>query len=330
MMKTQYSYRRSQSADLPHCIQLIHGRSLYAEQDLKDLVVLWTELLEREAAVSAVVEERTLHGTRIVGFGFSVFVKDLFIWELRQRSSSFRNRGSRIPLARYLLDKYRAGTAPFLHKQGIDKAQRQDGLNYLGLHYGWAEDLLPDARGQVLACLRDSLFEYHRGFNFRTFVKEVFGISEAHQYRAFGFDIWLDGCDAGEADRGNPAAYLVGTTRERALETGREAYAVRRLFEYQRPLLTFTPGQRNLLQAALQIPDSKDLALYLRITDHTVKKSFDRIYERVNAQYPELLAASNPDRSAQQRGKEKRRLLLDYLRQHPEALLPANEDSQRS
>lgn len=66
-----------------------------------------------------------------------------------------------------------------------------------------------------------------------------------------------------------------------------------------------------------------ELGAALGVSVPTIKKMWASIYRRVADNRPEIIAENaHPPVEAQSRGKEKRRRLLAYLREHPEELRP--------
>jgi len=78
------------------------------------------------------------------------------------------------------------------------------------------------------------------------------------------------------------------------------------------------------MRRALVGGTDEELARELNITSNTVKKRWRTIYDRVVDIVAEFFAGEAHEiPSRQQRGAEKRRRLLHYLRGHPEELRPA-------
>lgn len=97
------------------------------------------------------------------------------------------------------------------------------------------------------------------------------------------------------------------------------------LFDYSPPKLGLIPSEQPLVLSALPGATDQRLAAMLGVSLPAVKKLWASIYLRVDDNLPELIA--NRDRSdplVASRGKEKRRRLLDYLRNHPEELRPVS------
>ena len=95
------------------------------------------------------------------------------------------------------------------------------------------------------------------------------------------------------------------------------------LFVYTAPRFYFSRSERVLLQHALMGETCEQLAASLSISPWTVKKRWHAIYDRVTDVDPELLPPSIAyGAHASSRGAERRRHLLNYLRQHLEELRP--------
>ena len=83
----------------------------------------------------------------------------------------------------------------------------------------------------------------------------------------------------------------------------------------------FSRREQQLLLCALAGNSATDqeLAGALGVSIPTIKKMWSSIYDRVADASPEIVPAlSRPHRGKSERGKEKRRRLLVYLREHPE------------
>ena len=79
-----------------------------------------------------------------------------------------------------------------------------------------------------------------------------------------------------------------------------------------------------MLSVALPGATDEALAEQLDISLSAVKKMWISIYRRAEEFLPELIPDSQLDLPASGRGREKRRSLLVYLREHPEELRPAS------
>ena len=93
------------------------------------------------------------------------------------------------------------------------------------------------------------------------------------------------------------------------------------MFSYVPPLLLFTPQEQRMLRHALSGAPDAELALRLGATVTSIKSQWRRVFDRAAAVVGEALVG--PDcLSAGTRGMQKRHVILDYLRKHPEELTP--------
>ena len=113
---------------------------------------------------------------------------------------------------------------------------------------------------------------------------------------------------------------LLGLTREKAFAHPDSHLAS--LFIYTPPRFHFISPEQMLLQPALMGETCEDLAASLLLSPSTVKKPWHAIYERVAAVDRELLPPIADSAHAASRGAERRRRLLNYLRQQPEEFRP--------
>jgi hypothetical protein len=114
--------------------------------------------------------------------------------------------------------------------------------------------------------------------------------------------------------------YLLGVTAERALNRV-GMYVINRLFAKSLPhRFNFLPGEREVLQLAMGGLTEGEAARELSVSPNTIKKRWQTLYQKVEAVDPRLLASSG--KTERERLKQRRRLLLDYLRVHPEELRP--------
>jgi DNA-binding NarL/FixJ family response regulator len=115
--------------------------------------------------------------------------------------------------------------------------------------------------------------------------------------------------------------HIVGVTRN--IEHSRAGSWVGALFDYHPPRIGFSRAEQRLLLAALSGETDAKLAEDLGTTISTVKNTWRSIYNRVASRMPNLFP-DRPHAEAQNsdRGREKRRQLLTYLRERPEELRP--------
>jgi len=97
------------------------------------------------------------------------------------------------------------------------------------------------------------------------------------------------------------------------------------LFLYHRPKFGFNRSEQRLLVSAIAGGTDEELSDRLGTSLSTIKKTWLSVYSRVTTCFPDLLPDHCPsNESTAERGKEKRRRLLTYLREHPEELRPVS------
>lgn len=110
--------------------------------------------------------------------------------------------------------------------------------------------------------------------------------------------------------------YLTELDKQLAYTSGN--FYVIRLFCSPIPILGFNDAQVAILREAVFGLTDLEIADRLGISHEAVKKRWQSVYERVQRNLPGLLPPPKPGA----RGTEKRRVLLTYLGEHPEELLP--------
>lgn len=139
------------------------------------------------------------------------------------------------------------------------------------------------------------------------------------------------------------APVIISVSREQAVSsTGTYAST---LFVYTPPRFRFAVPEQSMLRLALVGVPDKEIAHELSVSDATIKKRWESIYDRVLEVDPDLLRdstygsymsrkepqARSPDQHvAPKRGPEKRYRLLRYLVNHLEELRPFDFHAPRS
>lgn len=267
----------------------------------------WKVFLENEASISMVVEDGERPAERrIVGCGQIVFVTDAFtVW-----MKSLPQPNLNIQASHAMPD----GSCPLLTLPQVAQANAGAGLNGVFTRWGRADGLLtPQESLAVGRYMHDAFVALTRGYQFKELLVQAYTpAAREHSLRA-GF---LDrSCD----DDCRALSFLMGLTREEARV--REGCVLGHYFIYDRPRFGFTARQQEMLRRSLLRPDLSDEALAetLGASVSGVKNWWLAIYRRVCEVSPDLLPLGDADKA---RGPEKRRRLLQYLREHPEELRP--------
>jgi DNA-binding CsgD family transcriptional regulator len=319
--------RKGTIEDLAECF-ILHGalRLPYTKRTWRILPEVWRTLLSKGAMQLGLVTNRAgLIASRIVSFSAVLFVTDEFCSQARSKLPPY--------IGVELAHQYLSGQLPGLNHEQVARANAGEGLNVMMCFDGFAKDgFSPEQFLAVREKQGEALHLALRGYRVKEFLAEPIG-DEASQ--------WM--FDAGARLRRNYLNYFRRNGSEPKPErrpllvglTKKEAFAhsggnIASLFIYTAPRFYFSRSERVLLRHALTGETCDQLAASLSISRWTVKKRWHAIYDRVTDVDPELLPtpiAYSPHASS--RGAERRRHLLNYLRQHLEELRPYEPPRQR-
>jgi DNA-binding CsgD family transcriptional regulator len=313
--------RKGTVEDLAECCALHGSLGLpYTKGSWRILPEMWRTLLSRGAMQLCLVANRArLVGSRTVSFSAVLFVTDDFCSEARLKLPPY--------LDVELAQQYLSGELPVLNHEQVARANAGAGLNVVMCFEGWAHDgLSPEQVLAVRAKQGEALRLGLSGYRVKEFLAYPLG-EEALQ--------WM--LNAGARIRRHYFNYFRNSTVFRSVFSQRpclvglnkkEAFAypgssVAGLFIYTPPRFLFSRSQRVLLRHALSGETCETLAASLSVSRWTVKKRWHAIYERVADVDSELLPPSIAyGAHASSRGSERRRHLLNYLRQHLEEIRP--------
>jgi DNA-binding CsgD family transcriptional regulator len=315
--------RRGFVEDLAGCYTLHRSLGVpYTASSWRALPDMWGAMLLQGMMKLSLVEDRARPlGSRIVSFNAIVFATDEFCSEARSTFPPYVS----VDLAR----KYLSRRLPVLNREQVARANACCGVNVLLCFEGWAYDGL--SREQFLA-LREKQTEALRlavaGYRVKEFLADQIGEKNLYWMLDAGTRVRRDYMDwFRRTNVPKPESsqwpWLVGLTKDEAFANPGSSMA--RLFIYTPPRFHFSRSQQVLLQHALMGETSEKLADSLSLSRWTVKRRWRTIYERVGDVDRELLAPSIAcSVDASSRGAERRRHLLNYLRQHLEELRPYN------
>ena len=274
----------------------------------------WTVFLENGAALSMVVEDAERPaGRRIVGCGQIVFVTDEFARWIKSVP-----RPNLITQASHPMPN---GSCPLLALSQVALANAGAGLNGVFTRWGRADGLLtPEESLTVGRYMHDALMALTRGYQFKELLSQAYtpAARELGLHAGFLDRICGDDCRA-RGEQYRATTFLMGLTREEA--RAREGCVMGHYFIYDHPRFGFTARQQEMLRLYLLRPDLPEeaLAKTLGVSISAVKNWWRLIYARVSEVDPDLLPLTDTEGG---RGQEKRRRLLQYLRDHPEELRP--------
>lgn len=311
--------------DAQPCAELIAAHPLESErygQLVEQLPSAWKQCLRCGSLITVVLEDMESGKPSLQGFGVSVFVTDEFTYSCKMPAMRWIGP----ELVRCLM----RGESPVLDPNEIRDANSTGGLNLAS----WASILCPQNesdRTQVQVELMTAFMQEHSGFK----LKEIIGQQNERIMMEVvsnsGGLFWncakqryveVHNFDVKEVLQ-HP--FILGATPE----TAREHLSwTTTLFQYTPPRMYPKPTEQKLLRAAMQGSRDAELSRELGVSLSFVKKTWCSIYKRAFEKLPELnldIATG----SIPQRGKEKKQLVLSYLREHPEELRPISSSKLR-
>jgi hypothetical protein len=313
-------YRLATEADLPACLTLLREANLtrLSERVWAGLPALLTQHLQadrhRPKSLTVWEEFRRGEAPMLHAFGSGFFVDDGRYAQLRS--------GSHPHLAEPLFAAWLDGCAGVLDAPAIAQANAGPGLNlvmplYVQRHHGFDH---PDSR-RLMPLGAAAWFFCHGGYNLRRILWEVYGRPSLEFMRAGGFrhlrdfpapsdgppDSQPHWCEVGRDDLTQPAAF--------------NAMAMWTMTPPP-PRLGLPLSQQSVVILALQGDTDSRIAARLQISPDAVKQTWRGIVSATAPFIPELHEAPGASPPAGVRGAERRRVVVEYLRQHLEELRP--------
>lgn len=311
--------REGCAEDLDACRALYRSLGIpCSEACSRILPEMWRALLANGIMQLFLVEDRAKPpGSRIVSFSATVFVTDGFCGEAQSTLPPY--------LGAQVARHYLARALPVLNRKQAAQANARDGLNVMMCFGGLEHDGF--SREQFLAVREKQNEAFHlalNGYRVKEFLADSIGEETLQSMLDAGGRLRRDYSNyflkhGVPIPKSPQRPWLVGLTKEEAFTHPGSHLAG--LFIYTPPRFHFNRSEQVLLHHALVGETSEELAASLFISSWTVKKRWHAIYERVAEVDHELLPPPMGDGPhATSRGAERRRPLLNYLRQHPEEL----------
>ena len=212
------------------------------------------------------------------------------------------------------------GRPPFLDLSALRRANTDGELSMVCLSSGMPEHLLGLPAGhEAQDRIVEQLYYLGGGYRLKEYFIDAYAPWQNDWALAAGFRLCNDHAAHYAACEAPQRAQLYAVTRDEALAW--QGSIVAPVFRYEQPCFAFTPVEQELLFWALTEMTDDELAEELGVALITVRKRWERIYDRVLFISPELFPAG-AQTNAQKRGAEKKRRLLHYLRYHIEELRP--------
>ncbi|MGI4791084.1 MAG: hypothetical protein ACRYFS_19835 [Janthinobacterium lividum] len=288
-----------------------------ADQVLRQVVEHeWHVLLDSPASLSLVVEDlERPTDSRLIGCAQLVFVKGSFVRLTRELPEPWVNAR----LAPAVL----CSPSPLMTVAQIARANATLGLHAVFTRWHRADWHLSNAEMLEAGIFMHAAFQHYAcGYRFREILVEATGERARDLALRAGFHLRCDYADYYGSHPPVPPPvwhpFLMGITHAEA--TAADSSMMGHYFVHRPPKLGLTPSQQALLELCLRQPDLSDAALAatMGVPVHRVKNLLRAAYGRISDVAFELL----PETGNGQRGPEKKRQLISFLRDHPEELRP--------
>ncbi|HXX45373.1 MAG TPA: hypothetical protein VEJ38_11635 [Candidatus Acidoferrales bacterium] len=318
-----------QPKDVPECAEIVASHPVIGARygpAIRHLQLAWLRLLECEAYNATVFEKLGVSQGRICAVGVSLIVTDEFVRELKTPPLVW--------IGPELAVRLTQGRSPALSRKQLQEANSRGGLNLVC----WEGCIRPEyeTSAEVHRALIKAFIETHRGFLWKEIIASQADSADRIEWTVQTGGLIWDPVKAQYVDLSNLDArkivhkpHLMGIMRE--IDARRDkswaASWIGSLFDYSPPQLGFSYGEQKLLLLALAgEATDQELSTAFGVSLPTIKKMWLSIYGRVADRQPRIIpGGARAGTGASERGSEKRRHLLAYLREHPEELRPVSQ-----
>src|SRR5580704_1888533 len=317
-------FRPMQPKDIRECAEIIKAHSVIGPRyghAIEELHSAWRRSIDSEAMTTAVYEEVDGAAVRKCGVAVGLFVNPEFMREVKTPPLFW--------FGAELVRRITAGRSPALSDKEVREANSCEGLNLIV----W--EALPcldfAQRSDLFHLMIEAFREVHRGFRLKEMITSQAESVERLKWAVdAGGLIWdperarYVNSPRRNAEEFIRKPHIVGITRE--LEFGRLGSWVGTLFDYVPPRFGFSRSEQRMLLAALAGKSGTDeeLTEALGVSLPTIKKMWLSVYRRMTDGQSKTIRDFTRSGVAE-RGKEKRRHVLAYIRDHPEELRPVSQ-----
>lgn len=319
-MDAFFSWRKTRASDLPACLALHPAKNGAELVGRRQALKAWQQMLEMShASRSAVVELHSKGKTEIVGFGFSIFVKNSF--------AEAEVQNPRPGLNSRIIESVLNGNSAIATYEEVRDANTRGDMQQVNLDTSWKGGFLhPTQVNEVRVLLARAYLELYAGYRLSSVFLEIVDELDLEQTRGHRFFKIADRFEAYRAANPdttwNPERALIVANAETMRDDPFSVGAA--LFQHCAPQFAFTRGEQELLELALEGMDDATTAKDLHVSLPAIKHRWTSIFERVSAVRPDLC----PLDINGTRGIQKRQRVLTHVRKHPEELRPFDFSKQ--
>jgi hypothetical protein len=325
MVSMSVLYRLMHFDDLRAYVQGVAAHPIlgprYGNQ-VSDLAAAISRTLGRDCLIAYVFEDSSGTKTRFLGAGLAVFVNESFLQEVKT--------ARRFWVGPELVKRIMRDESPLLSDAEVCEANSTNRLDLLV----WHNTVHPGdlRRPEVGPPMMKAFAAGVAGFQIRELFAQADCLEHLHGIRNSGGHYFH--CSEGPEGRygefpdlnhQNFGVEPRNTGLSRELAATQHSSWVGSLLLCGSPQIGFTRGEQRLLLLAMDGGTDEELRDLLKVSLTAVKKRWRSIYDRVAESLPQVFGDRRVgDVSTHERGKERRRRLLTYLRDHPEELRPVS------
>lgn len=285
----------------------------------KGLVPAWERLMALAGFFAAVLEDVSdPRSPRVLAHGARAFVSEGFSGALKDELGPFPGR--------QVVESLERGESPVLDGAGVRAANEAEGQRVAFLHLAYrGVPMGAPPPPEINEAFASAFFAAARGYRIWEFLQSVYSQEERLWFEGAGGRLCRDYTELlGPAPDPTPDhPFLLTVARdEAAREPGKRINA---LFVHYPARLGLMARHRELLARALLGETDDETALSLGLGTSTVKKRWREVYDYLAEHAPALTESWGGTNTNGLRGAERRRHLLNYLREHPEEMLPLRD-----
>lgn len=314
-------FRTPTPADVPACMALVlrDGRCQLSPAQAQVAQQLWAEVFSDKSdtrAHGALFEDALGLGEPVLAmFTCAVFVQEAFM-------ESLLNAPAPHCAARFY-EAMLEGKSPLLSTREIALANGRRALSLLNLHAVLREPSLAHPDNASLPALGARAWEFNfSGYQMQRVLFETYGHDFSHMLRQSGFQT-LRNFPENEGGKALPPDQIPHWSFIDRAHSPPAPMTIASLifFSAPPPNFGFTSRQQRVLLLALQGETDRGMALRMDVSLATIRQAWEGIFERM----PKEAMAAQPSAAhcaSLTRGPERRRAVVEYVRQHMEELRP--------
>lgn len=186
-------------------------------------------------------------------------------------------------------------------------------------------DITDPRTEQGLNAANFAFFFLHRGYRIRSFLQEVYEPAHAEYMRGAG-GVLLDSTTRSQSNEESARQSWLFRLDQNTLTPGS---VLSFLFGAPPPRYFFTPVEQRLLEQALLGDTDAEVSRHLGVSADIVRMTWKSIYNRISQVSPLLVHDGAEQLLGKGRGTEKRRYVLEHIRNHLDELRPYRRSATR-